>query len=213
MKLNQDNVFEMQLWNDVFRSWLKDRGGPAYTEQARIVAGRQADLAVETMRERMLAPEQIPTHLTEPLGSFRQTSEADGRARERADVIDFMRHPPGYVAEHQRLFLAELISAIERGRHVGSASRLYEQGLGLGHFESTPEQAPARVTAERLHVAPAWVSSAAGIREAIDGAAGRGANIAVEICVDDENVAQWSLGVPEQAEALVSALLSVGVEL
>ena len=318
MKLDPSNPFESQLWRDVFLSWLKDWGGPDYTdsgnEQVRIAAGRHADLAVETMRERMPAPrdrdlpdelveleaakaprEVLPADeritpvvlawlralacalatprareylfdlfavveaahcglvsretalcddawskleafarsskssaddvalvravslavdrdirrlsdhpndmwtaypvpeqasaatLTETPESFRQTSESEGRARERADVLDFMRHPPGSVTDSQRRFRDELVNAIERGTHAGCASR-------------------------RLHVAPGWVSSAAGIRKAIDGAADRGDVIVVDIRVDDENVAQWVLSVPEQAEALVAALLSVGVE-
>lgn len=54
-----------------------------------------------------------------------ERAEPKPRARERADVLDFMRHPPGRVPEHLRASLAELARAIERGEHVGSASRLY----------------------------------------------------------------------------------------
>ena len=78
MKLDPANPIESQLWRDVFLSWLKDWGGPAYTEigneQARIAAGRHADLAVETMRERIPAPREEPT--------------PDVRVRERAATQD-----------------------------------------------------------------------------------------------------------------------------
>lgn len=49
-----------------------------------------------------------------------------GRARERADLLDFIRHPPGRVPDQVRASLDELARAIERGDHVGGASRLYE---------------------------------------------------------------------------------------
>lgn len=52
--------------------------------------------------------------------------DATGRTRERADVLDFIRHPPGRVPEHMRAFLADLAAALERGDHVGCAARLYE---------------------------------------------------------------------------------------
>ena len=136
MKLDPANPIELRFWCDTFLAHVSD--GP-------VAAGRDADLAVETMRERMPAPREEPT--------------PDVRVRERAATQDF-----------------------------------------------------EQVTAERLHVAPGWVSSAAGIRKAIDGAADRGDVIVVDIRVDDENVAQWVLGVPEQAEALVAALLSAGVQ-
>lgn len=56
----------------------------------------------------------------------------EGRVRERADVLDFIRHPPGRVPDHLRTSLAELASAIERGQHVGCASRIYEDLLDVG---------------------------------------------------------------------------------
>ncbi len=50
----------------------------------------------------------------------------EGRARERADVLDFVRSPPGRLPERLRPAFAEFARAIERGAHVGYARRLYE---------------------------------------------------------------------------------------
>lgn len=60
-----------------------------------------------------------------------------GRARERADILDFIRHPPGRVPDNLRASLAELAAAIERGDHVGGARRLYETDHGAER-EVTP---------------------------------------------------------------------------
>jgi hypothetical protein len=49
-----------------------------------------------------------------------------GRARERADVLDFIRHPPGRIPDGQCASLAELANAIDRGQHSGGGERLYE---------------------------------------------------------------------------------------
>jgi hypothetical protein len=49
-----------------------------------------------------------------------------GRARERADILDFIRYPPGSLPPHVRGSMAELANAIAAGRHSGDAERLYE---------------------------------------------------------------------------------------
>lgn len=49
-----------------------------------------------------------------------------GRARELADVLDFISTPPGYIPEPLRRSLGELVRALERGDHVGGAERRYE---------------------------------------------------------------------------------------
>lgn len=49
-----------------------------------------------------------------------------GRDRERLDVLDFLRCPPGSLTESQRTFVDEIIRAIERGQHVNGARRLYD---------------------------------------------------------------------------------------
>lgn len=50
-----------------------------------------------------------------------------GRNRERIDVLDFLRHPPGRLTDSQRVFVDQLIAAIERGQHVGGGLRLYDE--------------------------------------------------------------------------------------
>ena len=277
MKLDPANPIESQLWRDVFLSWLKDWGGPAYSdsgnEQARIAAGRHADLAVETMRERMSAPPRPDIH-AEAMAAYDAIGNDGTYTRARAPatpspaprevlpaderitpvVLAWLRALACALATPRaREYLFDLFAVVEAA-HCGLVSRetalcdaawskleafalssktstkdiLLVRAVSLavdrdirrlsGHPNDMwtacpmPEQAPARVTAERLHVAPGWVSSAAGIRKAIDGAADRGDVIVVDIRVDDENVAQWVLGVPEQAEVLVAALLSAGVQ-
>lgn len=61
----------------------------------------------------------------DPEAAVVETGDADGGSakRERADVVDFIRHPPGYVPERHRQTLAELAAAIERGAHAGWSDR------------------------------------------------------------------------------------------
>lgn len=60
---------------------------------------------------------------------------AVGRARERADVIDFIRHPPGYLPSTVASSMAELATAISAGRHAGGAERLYATPAGTRGVE------------------------------------------------------------------------------
>lgn len=130
-------------------------------------------------------------------GPSEQECGAEGQARERADVLDFMRHPPGRVTDSQRQFLDELIKAIERGAHVGSASRLYPDRVSAGDPD------------ERLHAAPKGRVSDGEIQRLIRRSIHRGCSI--DVHVDGAPVVFWSVDVESQAEALVAAILSVGV--
>jgi hypothetical protein len=52
---------------------------------------------------------------------------AAGREHERLDVIDFLQHPPGRIPDHWKTCVAELVVAVNAGRHVGGAMRLYDK--------------------------------------------------------------------------------------
>ena len=71
-----------------------------------------------------------------------------GRDRERADVLDFLRYPPGSLTSAQRSFVDDLIRAIERCQHAGAARRLYDdawadEGFAEGALESAPPREAA----------------------------------------------------------------------
>jgi hypothetical protein len=55
---------------------------------------------------------------------------AEGRTAERTDIIDFLRHPPGYLPEPQRPWVDGLAKAIASGQHVSRTKRVEPEDDG-----------------------------------------------------------------------------------
>lgn len=85
-----------------------------------------------------------------------------GRARERADLLDFIRHPPGRVPEHLRSGLSQLAQAIERGSHVGGGTRLYEPCELVSDDENRVKELESALR-DAVDGKPCWLRRAQGL--------------------------------------------------
>jgi hypothetical protein len=109
-------------WGSVCSHWVDSDG-----QQVPLLPGQSEDAPGDVCFAVVLARRGLDSPEAMTAAAYRL-----GREHERADVVDFIKYPPGRLPDHMRQSISELRQALERGQHEGGGKRIYETPAPAG---------------------------------------------------------------------------------